>query len=193
MKANGVAILALRLLAVYCFVRATALLALMGPVWMMEFRHSHSEALTPGAVALAFLPTVIVLVLGILLLVFAVPWGERLAGEVAEAGPGGSISFEQLQVLAFAVVGVIVFAGSLPRLFNSIYSVVAVIRLNTAEGRGQRPFVRPDWLGAIGTLLQAILGLALFFQARGFARFWRSLRTFATPKPPGTSHTPGEV
>jgi hypothetical protein len=49
------------------------------------------------------------------------------------------------------------------------------------------PFNKFGFLTAIGTLLKAMLGLWLFFGARGFANFWRFLRNAGTPKPPPES------
>jgi hypothetical protein len=97
------------------------------------------------------------------------------------------VSFEQIQILAFAVGGVLIFAGALPQLFNSIYSFFIWLHQNPDKN----PYLNNSFpnnprliLNAIGTLLKAALGLWLFFGANGFANFWRSLRNFGTPKPP---------
>jgi preprotein translocase subunit Sss1 len=97
-----------------------------------------------------------------------------------------AVSFEQIQMLVFAVAGVLIFADALPQLLNSISSFFT--SLNQVTGRSQYPanaeFNWHSLLAAIGILLKAALGLWLFFGARGFANLWRSLRTFGTPKPP---------
>jgi hypothetical protein len=115
-----------------------------------------------------------------------VPWGEKLTPKNIGEGNITAVSFEQIQILAFAVAGVLIFSEALPQLLNSISSFFT--SLNQVAGRSQPPaYTEFNWrslLSAIGTLLKTALGLWLFFGAHGFVNFWRSLRTFGTPKPP---------
>ncbi len=96
-------------------------------------------------------------------------------------------SFEQIQILAFAIAGVLIFAEAFPRLLNIVFTLLYFL----IQLKDNRPYPDAAWLfnrfglvTAIGTLLKTALGLWLFFGAHGFANFWRSLRTFGTPNPP---------
>lgn len=185
MKPNQLATLTLRLMGVYCLIQSVPVLGMFGTL-ITYARHSDVGS-TGGVFVASLLPGICLLVVGLLLLRFATPWGEKLSEPVAAQTSATPVSFEQVQILAFAVVGVLIFADALPQLVNNITFLISWV---TAEKEGwQKQFTNSVYsfqevAAAIGIVLKAVLGLILFFRARGFARFWRSLRTFATPKPP---------
>ncbi|MGA2179866.1 MAG: hypothetical protein ABSH15_09835 [Verrucomicrobiota bacterium] len=187
MKPNQLATLVLRLMGIYCliqFIPAISISTSTAPIIFSQDSLSHSEvtAIVMAALFLAFQ-----LVAGILLIVKSVPWGGKLTPKDAGEANIAAVSFEQVQVFAFAVVGALIFAGALPQLLNSIYSFLFYLNQVTAQNPSTSFATPHNWralLTAIGTLLKAALGLGLFFGARGFANFWRSLRTFGTPKSP---------
>jgi len=96
-----------------------------------------------------------------------------------------ALVLSRAQALAFAVAGVLIFAGALPQLISSIFTLLRSMSsgdsLNYPYGASNSRLVAES---SIGTLLKAALGIWLFFGAKGFANFWSSLRNFATPKPP---------
>jgi hypothetical protein len=122
------------------------------------------------------------------LIVFSKPLGEMLSPTNTDEGNITAISFEQVQVLAFAVAGVLIFAETLPQLLSNIFAflhyLIQLKEQNPFPDNGW-PFNRFGYAAAMGTFLKAALGLWLFFGARGFANGWRSLRNFGTPKAPG--------
>jgi hypothetical protein len=185
MKANQLATLVLRLLGIYCLVVFVPIAPLISSAFFFA-RSSHDSSGT-AAIVLAVLFLVSWLGVGISLIVCSVPWGKRITPKDVDEGNITGVSFEQIQMLVFAVAGVLIFAEALPQLLNSISSFFT--SLNQVAGRSQYPhntefFNWPMFLAVTGTLLKAALGLWLFFGARGFANFWRSLRNFGTPKPP---------
>ncbi|MGH7951656.1 MAG: hypothetical protein ACREFE_07020 [Limisphaerales bacterium] len=127
--------------------------------------------------------------IGILLIVYAVPWGKKLIQQDSSEANVTSISFEQVQVLAFAVVGAWFFAGTLSSLFSDVYSASVVLK-HLYKGEYPVRMQANDWrrlLIAFGAILKTALGLWMFFGARGFANFWRSLRNLGTPTPGAAS------
>jgi hypothetical protein len=184
MKPDQLATLVLRLLGIYCLIVFVPMVPLFSSV--VFYARSSNDNYGMAAIILAVLFLVFWLGVGILLMVCSVPWGKKLAPKDIGEGNITAVSFEQIQILVFAVAGVLIFAEALPQLLNSIFSFFT--SLNQVAGRSQPPaYAEFNWrslLGAIGTLLKAALGLCLFFGAHGFANFWRSLRTFGTPKPP---------
>ena len=184
MKPNQLATLVLRLLGIYCLVVFVPMVPLFSSV--LFYARSSNDGSGTAAIILAVLFSIFWLGVGILLIVRSVPWGEKLTPKTMGEGNITAVSFEQIQMLVFAVAGVLIFAEALPQLLNSISSFFT--SLNQAAGRSQYPAnAEFNWhtlLAATGILLKAALGLWLFFGARGFASFWRSLRTFGTPKPP---------
>ena len=193
MKPKHLATLVLRLLGIYCLIQvipaitiSTSTVAVAQGSTVTQGRPDRPEFAMIAAIAMAGLYLASWLVAGILLIVRSVPWGERLTPKEVGEGNLTAVSFEQIQALVFAAAGVLIFAGALPQLLNSMVSLLS--GMNQLVGRnssgGTSPYIWRALLTAVGTLLKAALGLWLFFGARGFAGFWRSLRTFGTPNPP---------
>jgi hypothetical protein len=188
MKANQLATLVLRLLGIYCLIQvipAVSITSSAAPLLFSADGLNYSAFLATMAVIL-FLA--LQLAIGILLIVKSVPWGEKLIPQTTDTARITTVSFEQVQVLAFAIAGVLVFSETVPQLMNSFVSIFTSL---SAIARGTRYpidnfYVWRSFFIAIGTLAKAGLGLWLFFGARGFANFWRSMRNFGTPKPPVT-------
>jgi len=179
MNANQLAALVLRLLGIYCLVEFIPFVSVFGSaIFHAGSTHDNSGI---AAMIIAILSLVFWLGAGILLIAFSVPWGKRLTKDFAESNVT-ALPFEQVQVLAFAVAGTLIFAETLPQLFSRIYS------LTQLAGRDQHGGMKAEiWLTllpAVGTFLKAGLGLWMFFGARGFANSWRWLRNFGTPNPP---------
>jgi hypothetical protein len=184
MKANQLATLVLRLLGIYCLVALYPLFNVFETALYLSMANNSGGTIT---LIVAILSLIMWIGTGILLIVFSVPLGRRLPPEESGEDKISAVSFEQVQMLAFAVAGVLIFSEALPQLLNSLWSFLNAIE--ELKERGQYPpYALHDWslmLGSIGNFLKAAVGLGLFFGARGFANFWRSMRNFATPKPPG--------
>ena len=183
MKANQLATLVLRLMGIYCLIVFFPIVPVFSnAVIYAGSIHDYSGI---AAIITMILSLAVQLGVGILLIAFSVPWGKRLTTDFADSNVT-ALPFEQIQVLAFAVAGVLIFAESLPQLFNSFLSFLNSLHQMNAENRipGE---AADNWrilLTSLGTILKAALGLWMFFGARGFANLWRSLKNFGTPKPP---------
>jgi hypothetical protein len=184
MKANQLATLVLRLMGIYCLIVFVPMVPLFSSV--LFYARSSQDGSGTAAIILAVLFLIFWPGIGIVLIVRSGPWGEKLTPKDIGEGTISAVTYEQIQILVFAAAGVLIFSDALPQLLNSVFSFFT--SLNQVTGRNQPPsYAEFNWrslLSAIGTLLKAALGLWLFFGARGFANFWRSLRTFGTPKPP---------
>jgi hypothetical protein len=184
MKANQLATLVLRLLGIYCLIVFIPFVSVFGSAIFYAGSTHDNSGIT--AIIIAILALAFWLGVGISLIVYSVPWGKRLTKDFAESSVT-ALPFEQIQVLAFTVAGVLIFAESLPQLFNSIYSFF--VSLNHLANKDQYPTGTRfnEWrtlLIAVGTFLKIGLGLWMFFGARGFTNLWRSFRNFGTPNPP---------
>jgi len=186
MKANQLATLVLRLMGIYCLVEVIPVISALSSV---IFSGINGGAIGLGIGALATL--IAPIIIGVLLITLSVPWGEKLVPKEASEEKMSAISFEQVQVLAFALAGILIFAGALPQLFNSVFNLLRAFSSQDSWNQAvasSYPVHNNPYLVeyAIGTLLKAGLGIWLFFGANGFANFWCSLRNFGTPKPPQT-------
>jgi len=163
MKPNQLATLVLRLLGIYCLIVFVPMVPLFSSV--LFYTRSSNDAFGAAAIILTVLFLFFWLGIGILLIVRSVLWGEKLTPQNIGEGNITAVSFEQIQILAFAVAGVLIFSEALPQLLNSIFSLFT--SLNRVTGRSQPPaYTEFNWqslLAAIGILLKAALGLWLFF------------------------------
>jgi len=195
MKPNQLATLVLRLFGIYCLIQvipaitiSTSTVAAAQGFTYAQGKLDRSEVAMIAAMVMVALYLAFWLVVGILLIVRSVPWGEMLTPKDIGEGNITEVSFENIQTLVFAAAGVLIFAGALPQLLNSIFSFFSnTHQIIGGNSSGSTSYNNYNWralLIAIGTLIKAALGLWLFFGARGFANFWRSLRTFGTPKSP---------
>jgi len=184
MKANQTATLTLRLLGIYCLIVFVPFVSVFSSaLYYARSGSNYGTVITVLAVLFCFLW----LAVGISLIVFSASWGNKLTTGFGESNVT-NLSFEQIQALAFAVAGALIFAESLPQIFNSLYSIFAVLDQLANKDHypiGTRFDLWPRLLGAVGTFLKAGLGLWLFFGARGVSKFWYSMRNFGTPKLPG--------
>jgi len=184
MKPNQLATLVLRLMGIYCLIVFVPVAPLFGNV-IFYTRSTHDNS-GIAVIILAVLFLVSWLGTSILLIVCSVPWGKKLTPKEAGEGNITAVSFEQIQILAFAVAGVLIFSAALPQLLNNIFMFFTSLSQVTdrSQPTAYAEFNRRSFLSAIGELLKAALGLWLFFRTEGITKFWRSMRNFGTPKPP---------
>ena len=176
MKANQLAILALRLMGIYCLVEGISMLPFFVTATFGGAKGPDFSMAIGGAATL-----VVISAVGILLIVFSVSWGGKLTPTEASEEKNSPVTFRQVQVFGFALAGILIFANALPQLFNSIFNL---LRATSTNPDGFFNTSRSQIEYAIGTIAKAVFGIGLFFGADGFANFWSSLRNFATPKPP---------
>ena len=185
MKTNQLATLVLRLLGIYCIIQVVPTVTILSSMAIAAKIAEHSDFPIAMAFVQASISSICWLMVAILLFVFSAPWGERLAKGINMEKITG-ISFEQVQVLAFAVVGALLIAEGLSQFCGSIYSIsISVDHLNRNQNPMGPQFI--DWhslLSAFGFILKTLIGAWMFFGTNGFANFWRSAQNFATPNPP---------
>jgi len=101
---------------------------------------------------------------------------DRLAAEMVrsdETSPTKSVlTGDEIQAIAFSVIGLFLFVQALPRFLYEVVYIGAVYP-PPAE-------FRPRWLLG-GPLLQVIVGIALFFGARGLVGIWKKMRGGGVP------------
>jgi len=181
MKANQLAILILRLLGIYVLVEAI-------PLILFSFATTYT-VVSNGASPRVFWTLIFIgsrVIIGILLIIFSRPWGEKLTPKTNDSENVSPITFRQVQVLAFAVAGALIFASALPQLLTSIFTLLRSIPLgDSVNDPYEISHNQLTTESALGILLKAALGIWLFFGADGFANFL-VMRNFSTPKPPQT-------
>lgn len=184
----GFATLALRLGAVYCFVMALPGVArvTMAPLMLLSLALGESGSIGElgwgvATVLVSIVDPVVFIVAGLLLLVFSQPWGRRLSAGLPDSSVS-SASSADFAGIAFAAVGVLVFALAVPGVFNRVVYLISLSSMDATTIPGLAREMSQARTGLVGAVLQLILGAGLFFGARRLAAFWRFLRTAGTPR-----------
>jgi hypothetical protein len=179
MSPINLAIVGLRLLAVYCFVTAVPLFSAFGLVAAMFAPRSMGQIGSPG-IFTALLPGGSLLILAIVLFVFSQPLA-RLIASPTSAEPGGSVcTFEQVQSIAFAAAGVFVLATAFPSVGGALQDLFVLYAYHKQGGTNPADRVFSSWLYSVGVFAQLAVGLALLLKPKGFRNVWRYLRTAGT-------------
>ncbi len=175
----NIAIVGLRLLAVYCFVEAAQVFSVYGPLGLVNalanpemFGHNDMEAILATSI-----PGVLSLLLAILLYIFSKPLARRLAPPVSDETKEIICSFEQLQTVLFAAAGLLILAKALPSMGRALDQL---IKLYHSHESGQHFMTYYSWFYFGGVVAQVILGLMLLLNPKGFRNVWRWLRTAGT-------------
>ena len=175
MTSINLAIVGLRLLAVYCFVQAIPLFSAFGLVAAMyasdSFRGSIFSSLLPGASLLVF---------AIVLYIVSEPLARRLAGSPSTDAKESVCTFEQFQALAFAVAGIVILATALPSLGRAVQDLFILYSYHKQGGTNPADRVFSSWLYSAGVFAQLVVGVLLLIKPKGFRNVWRYLQTAGT-------------
>jgi hypothetical protein len=176
----NLAIVALRLLAIYCFVQSIPLFGAFGVVSALSRPEGPFGRSQAWAIATTLLPGGSLLLAAILLYVFSLPLARRLASVQPAESAETACTFEQLQAVAFAVAGILVLAFALPSVFRAVESVIDLVRDKKVSGPVSPDHLYGTWLYCIGVVAQVVVGLVLVLNPRGFRNAWHWLRTART-------------
>ena len=175
----NLAIVGLRLLAIYCFVESVPLFSAFGLVAAMfapeSFSHTQSTAIFT-----ALLPGGLLLILSILLFIFSQPLARRMVSTTSTEPSGSVCTFEQVQSIAFAVAGVLILATSLPSVGRALQDLVVLYSYHKQGGTNPADRVFSSWLYSAGVIAQLVIGVLLLLKPKGFRNVWRYLQTAGT-------------
>jgi len=157
---HELAALALRLMGVYVWIHLLELsTVLLSPT---KYWTTPGSAVTLGVLVLAYGGG------GFILFRFAGAWARYLLPGPRETGVHIRVSGFDLQAIAFSVAGVWLAAGAVPTLcLGLIYYFF----------KSPTGWLGARWPGLWGTIVQLVLGIALFLGSRGLSIFWHKLRT----------------
>ena len=174
---------ALRVLGAYVLLEAVQSLQ-----WliMFLFQVARSARSTPSAAAALvgiLVPVAALIAAGVLLL----RRGDRVAAhlvtdEPAPASTASGLNVRDLQVVAFSVVGLCVFLAALPKFCPMALSLFYAH--TTALPFDRSRFLRQQAGAFCAAMLQALLGVVVFLQARGLSNLWHRVQAGRYEKRP---------
>jgi hypothetical protein len=179
MSSINIAIVGLRLLAIYCFVQSIPLLSAFGLVAAESGQEyfGHTKFI---AIFVTLLPGGLLLVFSLLLFVYSQPLARRIASSTSIESNESVCTFEQFQSIAFAVAGVLILATSLPSVGQSLHDLAVLYSYHQQGGTNPPDRVFRSWLYSAGVLAQLTVGTLLLLNPNAFRNIWRYLRTAGT-------------
>jgi hypothetical protein len=172
-------IVGLRLFAIYFFIESIPFFDEAGLIG--QFSDQIAGSPQPKAYFAALIPGGTHLLLAAILFFFAEPLARRLAPPVVDESKKLICSFEEIQAIIFAAVGILILSNVLPnagRALQTLYSWYC----SQQEGGISYPLqIRDTLMYYAGVLAQIVVGLLLLLNPKGFSKIWRWLRTAGTP------------
>jgi hypothetical protein len=179
MSSINLAIVGLRLLAIYCCIQSVPLFSTFGftAVLFAPESFGRSQSL---AIFTALLPGGFLLMLAILLFIFSHPLARRIASPASPEPGGSACTLEQVQAIAFGVAGLLILAAAFPGLARALQGLVVGYAHHKQSGVNSADWVFSSWAQFAGVIVQFLVGALLLLNPKGFRNVWRYLRTAGT-------------
>jgi len=176
MTKRDFAAIVLKLTGVYILVRYLGYLPIVfGPIVMMW---GDPTLMPEWQLWLAMLPPWVYLAFCVLIVVKSEAIAAKLIKQDGEFHVGFRLSKEDVLTLAFCCIGLVILVGSLPVF------VEAIARFAVTQNAALYASSSQHWIGSSARLaaavVQVLIGLGLFLQARGLAALWFRLRNGLT-------------
>ena len=179
MTPTNLALVGLRLLAVYTLIEAIQSFTLYGPLSLASLAANLDGSVRTHAEPMlaSLIPGGLTLLLAILLYGFSKPLARRMAPPIATEQKETVFSYEELQAVLFSVTGLLILAIALPNIGRSLERLITLYSLPEV---GRNSLAYFYWFYFVGVLAQVALGLVLLLNPRGLKNTLRWLRTAGT-------------
>lgn len=166
MTRHDAGVLALRIMAVYCWAQLLQLVTMIMPI-----------PIAWGGIATVQYAVVCAIYIAGGCLLFR--YADTLAGFMLPGAPDAparvNASGKDLQMIAFSVIGVFMAIGAIPALLT--YIVTLFVKTRADQGFMQGPYI---W----ATFGRLVLAVGLFVGGPGVSRFWDKVRTWGVQMAP---------
>jgi len=177
MTRHELASFALKLLGIYALIESLPLFQSLGGLVYALRSNRPQGGMEVWAYAIMLIPLLLTAAAGAILLVFSRDLAPRLVGEDKPLGISSGLTGRDVQAIGFAVVAVLIFLRALPQISYGIWAAFDALRSSEpASGRMAQSFFRHG----IPAVIQLVLAVVLFLQARGLADLWHRIRTAKT-------------
>lgn len=165
----------MRLLAVYLLIQAANCIVPLGMFFSAYTAQNHKMSVSEGLIV--FGPIVWNLGLGLLVFYFSASLARKLVPPQAQEEKEVTFSFTELQVIAFALVGILIIADSFPEVARAFSQFMQL-----SGRRSNDPFLtasrsEASWLFCAAVFIKLAFGLALLLNPKMFRNAWHWLRT----------------
>jgi hypothetical protein len=171
--------LSLKLAGIYCLIMAISYLSFAIMSAHSALRQGFWDMLisiTPFvSLLLSFTPVVLLLLFGAYL-IFSSKLPSKIASSMIEEEKTTSFTFQDIQVLAFSIIGVWLLSSAIPAFIRPIVQII----LYSTSQRSVSVFRDSYMISQIvAAVLKLALGIYLFSGGKGLAKLWQK---FQSPK-----------
>ncbi len=174
MTGTQIASLSLKLIGIFSIIQAIPILKSLSEFFVFKDSNFFTPENTPPSynylligILTSFL---LLLILGACLIIFSERLAKKIIKENEDKKTLTDLSVKDIQAIAFSVIGVVMIVIAIPKLIQ-IGTNIQVLN-QAGDEVPTRGISAGTWAYAIGLTVQSIIGLLLFFGARGLSSIW---------------------
>ena len=174
MTKRELASFALKLLGIYAIIQFLPFLQVLGSLASLT---SSDPAVSMYRWTLlgALASFALIAAVGAALFVYSRELAPRLMGEDAPLNVSSALNAQDVQAIGFSIVGVLILLGALPDFMQFMWNWAYTLTHSAAQlGRGPAAYV--TWPRGLSIVIQLVLAIVLFLQARGLTNLWHRLQ-----------------
>jgi len=175
MTKHELASFALKLLGIYTFTQALPIFQILGTLVYMQ-RHTDEALVQFWASALMLVPFLLMAAASAVLVVFSRNLAALLVGEDSPLSTSSTLTSRDVQAIGFSIVAVLIFLGAIPQFTHAVRFAFYAISQDYSEPAMSQTVQNALRYG-IPAVIQLVLAIVLFLQARGLANLWHRIRT----------------
>lgn len=176
MTKHELASFALKLLGIYALIESLPLFQFLGSLAYMLRSDRHDTAMEFWGVVGMLVPLLLVAMAGAVLIVFSRNLAPRLVGEDRPLNMPSVLTGCEVQAIGFSIVAVLIFLRAIPQIGNVIWTGFYMHSRRFSEPMPGR-MTQDIWRYGIPALIQLVLAIVLFLQARGLSNLWHRIRS----------------
>ena len=162
--------LSLKLAGIYCLIMAITHLSFASMTVVSTWRKGFLYML------ISIIPFVSLILFGAYL-IFSSKLPSKMASSMIEEEKTTSFTFQDIQVLAFSIIGVWLLSSAIPTFFQTI------VRITVLYSSSQQSIPVYFTSQIVAAVLKLALGIYLFSGSKGLAKLWQKLQSTRGMKP----------
>jgi len=169
--------IALKILSLYIFIQSLIHLSRIASYYIIPLFTVNIKPQEESLVNLIvnFIPFLVLVVVGLFLWVYSEKFASIIIKENQQTSlESTNINYQELQSVAFSVVGVVVTTIALPEFFTAVGSLINFLEIGRDYATNQ--FKIEITFHVIEKVIKLILGVGLFFGGRGLTNLLARIR-----------------
>jgi hypothetical protein len=165
--------LSLKLAGIYCLIMAITHLSFASMTVVSTWRKGFLYML------ISIIPFVSLILFGAYL-IFSSKLPSKMASSMIQEEKTTSCTFQDIQVLAFSIIGVWLLSSAIPRFIQAIARITVYSTSQQSVSVFENSFIISQIVAAV---LELALGIYLFSGSKGLAKLWQKFQSTRGMKP----------